>query len=110
MAFSCRHLRIKHRLLPPLKTAALAITTQVRPCSTVTRARQTPNVTWTQAKYQQRQHIRFYSDLIVKHQENKEDTKPLIHFQEDVLLNESPTTLGMYLWAYILFGKIVTGK
>ncbi|XP_051926597.1 transcription termination factor 3, mitochondrial isoform X1 [Hippocampus zosterae] len=89
MAFCCRQLRIKHRLLPPLNTAALTISTQLRHCCTVTRARQPPNVTWPQAKYQQRQHIRFYSDLIVKHQENKENAK------EAVLLNESPTTLDL---------------
>ncbi|XP_077364066.1 transcription termination factor 3, mitochondrial [Festucalex cinctus] len=95
MASSCTQLCIKHRLLRPVRTVALSTCTQVRHCCTVTRPRHPPAVTGTQTKYQQGQHIRFYSDLIDKHQANKDVTNQLIHFKDAVPLNESPTSLDL---------------
>ncbi|XP_077446758.1 transcription termination factor 3, mitochondrial isoform X2 [Stigmatopora argus] len=96
---SCRvQLCVKHILLPPLKTVAMATCTQIHPCCRGTML----NIPATQTKYPQRQHIRFYSDLIGKHQENKEATNQLQHIKNAVPLNESLTSLEATTELYAL--------
>ncbi|XP_057684068.1 transcription termination factor 3, mitochondrial isoform X2 [Corythoichthys intestinalis] len=91
MASCCAQLCVKQRLLPHLKTATMSTCSQIRPCCKITR----PNITLTQTKHPQRKHIRFYSDLIAKHQENKETTSQLQHIKDAVPLNESLTSLDL---------------
>ncbi|XP_061615253.1 transcription termination factor 3, mitochondrial isoform X2 [Phyllopteryx taeniolatus] len=96
MAASGVQLCVKHTfLLPPLKKVATTTCAQVRHCRTVLRPPQLPNVTGTPTKHQQRQHIRFYSDVLAKHEENKEDANQLIHIKNAVPLNESPASLDL---------------
>ncbi|XP_061682034.1 transcription termination factor 3, mitochondrial isoform X2 [Syngnathoides biaculeatus] len=96
MASSGVQLCLKHRfLLRTLKKATTTGCAQVRHCCTVLRPRQLPNVTGTPTKHYRPQLIRFYSDLLAKRGETKEDTNQLLHAKKGVALDESPALLDL---------------